>query len=112
MLLRKNLEFYVEIYDSDLKIPLDKCLNNKTDVKEFIYTHHDDASKPHYHIYLSFDSKIKKADIKKIFCGSQCFITEMPKGETVLSTFFYFTNGFRLDFVTNYNVRTDKKTRD
>ena len=108
---KKNDEYLIIIYKNDLNVDLNKILiPDKTNgVTEFIYALHDDAVTDHYHIYIKFDSKVTKEEVKKLFYNSKCFISDMAKNDTVLSLLYYFTDGFRLPFESSYTVKEERR---
>ena len=110
---KKKDEYLLVIYKNDIKVDLDKILvpDKLSGVTEFLYVLHEDAVEAHYHIYIKFDSKLTEDEVKKIFYNSRCFFSDISKDKTILSTLYYFTNGFRLPFETNYSVKLEDRRK-
>ena len=111
---KKKDEFLIVIYKNDLSVDLNKILvpDKLTGVTEFLYVLHKDAVEEHYHIYIKFDDKVTQEEVRKVFYNSKCFISDISKDNTVLSTLYYFTDGFRLPFESNYSVKIEERRRN
>ena len=110
---RKNDEFLIVIYKNDLSVDLSRILvpDKLNGVTEFLYVLHKDAVEEHYHIYIKFGNKVTEEEVKKIFYNSKCFISDIPKDNTILSTLYYFTDGFRLPFESNYSTKIEERRK-
>ena len=106
-------EYLLVIYKKDLSVDLGRILIlDKLDgVKEFFYVVHNDAVEEHYHVYIRFEELISEEELKKVFYNTKCFISELSNDETVLSTLYSFTDGFRLPFESNYSTKIEERRR-
>lgn len=107
-------EYFLVIYKSDLNVDLCKVFvpGKLNGVTEFLYVLHKDDVEEHYHIYIKFDNKVSEDDVKKFFFNSKCFISESEKNNTILSTLYYFTDGFRLPFESNYSSKLEEHRKN
>ena len=110
---KKKDEYCVVIYKNDLTVDIGKILipDKLSGVTEFLYVLHEDAVEAHYHIYIKFDKKITEEELKKVFYNSRCFLSDISTDKTILSTLYYFTDGFRLPFETNYSVKVEERRK-
>lgn len=111
---KKKDEYLLVIYKNDLSVDLNKILvpDKLNGVTEFLYVLHKDAVEEHYHIYIKFDDKVTQEEVRKVFYNSKCFISDISKDNTVLSTLYYFTDGFRLPFESNYSAKIEERRRN
>ena len=111
---KKKDEFLIVIYKSDLSVDLNKILipGKLNGVTEFLYVLHKDAVEEHYHIYIKFDGKVTEEEVKKLFYNSKCFISDISEDNTILSTLYYFTDGFRLPFESNYSAKIEERRKN
>lgn len=111
---KKKDEFLIVIYKNDLSVDLNKILvpDKLNGVTEFLYVLHKDAVEEHYHVYIKFDDKVTEEEVRKLFYNSKCFISDISKDNTVLSTLYYFTDGFRLPFESNYSVKIEERRKN
>ncbi len=110
---KKKDEFLIVIYKNDLSVELNKILvpEKLNNVTEYLYVLHKDAVEEHYHVYIKFDDKVTEEEVKKLFYNSKCFISNISNDNTVLSTLYYFTDGFRLPFESNYSAKVEERRR-
>ena len=108
-----NDEFCVVVYKNDLLSDISKILvpDRLPDIQEFVFVLHKDAVEEHYHVYLKFYYGVSETKVKDIFYNSKCFVSNLDENETVLSTLYYFTDGFRLPFESNYSIRAEERKR-
>ncbi len=111
---KKKDEYLLVIYKNDLSVDLCKILvpDKLNDVIEFLYVLHKDAVEEHYHIYIKFEKPITEEELRKLFYNSKCFISDISKDNTILSTLYYFTDGFRLSFESNYSTKIEERKRN
>lgn len=111
---KKSDEFLLVIYKKDLSVDLNRILvpDKLSDVKEYIYVPHNDATEEHYHVYIKFEKKITQEELRKVFYNSKIFISDISKDDTNLSTLYYFTDGFRLPFESNYSAKIEERRRN
>ena len=66
---KKKDEYLLVIYKKDLSVDLNRILvpDKLSDVKEYIYVPHNDATEEHYHVYIKFEKKITQEELKKFF---------------------------------------------
>lgn len=110
---KKSNEFLLVIYKKDLSVDLSKILvaDKLSDVKEFIYVPHIDATEEHYHVYIRFERKITQKELRQIFYNSKIFISNISADETILSILYYFTDGFRLPFESSYSTKIEERRK-
>ena len=111
---KKKDEYLLVIYKKDFSVDLNKILvpDKLNGVTEFLYVLHKDAVEEHYHIYIKFDDKVTQEEVKKVFYNSKCFISDVSKDNTILSTLYYFTDGFRLPFESNYSAKIEERRKN
>lgn len=111
---KKNDKFLIVIYKNDLSVDLNKILvpDKLSDVTEFLYVLHKDAVEEHYHVYIKFDNRVTQDEVRKLFYNSKCFISDISKNDTVLSTLYYFTDGFRLPFESSYSTKIEERRKN
>ena len=110
---KKKDEYLLVIYKKDLSVDLNRILvsDKLSDVKEYIYVPHNDATEEHYHVYIKFEKKITQEELKKVFYNSKIFVSDFSNSDTVLSTLYFFTDGFRLPFESNYSAKLEERRR-
>ena len=110
---KKNDEYLLVIYKKDLSVDLNRILvpDKLSDVKEYIYVPHNDATEEHYHVYIKFEKKITQEELKKVFYNSKIFVSDIANGDTILSVLYYFTDGFRLPFESNYSTKIEERRK-
>lgn len=116
MFLKKNKkkdEFHLIVYKKDLSVDLNRILvpDKLSGVKEFFYVEHTDACEPHYHIYIKFDNKTSEDELGKIFYNSKFFISDITSDKTMLSILYFYTDGFRIPFVSSYSIKIEERRR-
>ena len=106
---KKNDEFLLIIYKKDLSVDLSKILTApSSDIKEYLLVNHTDTAEEHYHIYLKFNKKITRDELRELFYKSKIFISNVSSDTTILGILYYFTDGFRLSFESNYSINYKK----
>ena len=110
---KKSDEYLLILYKKDLSVDLNRILipDKLPDVKEYIYVPHNDTTEEHYHIYIKFEKKITQEELRKVFYNSKIFVSDISKGDTILSFLYYFTDGFRLPFESNYSVKQEERRK-
>ncbi len=110
---KKKDEYLLVIYKKDLSVDLNRILvpDKLSDVKEYIYVPHNDATEEHYHVYIKFEKKITQEELKKVFYNSKIFVSDISNSDTILSVLYYFTDGFRLPFESNYSTKIEERRK-
>lgn len=110
---KKGNEFLLVIYKKDLSVDLDRILisDKLSNVKEYVYALHTDATEAHYHVYIKFEKKITQDELKKVFYNSKIFVSDISDSDTILSVLYYFTDGFRLPFESNYSTKIEERRK-
>lgn len=112
-LKKKNKEYLIVVYKKDLTIDINKILfgGSNYSVKEYFYVLHDDTAEGHYHIYIRFEKPVTKDFVEKLFYKTKCYVSSVNSYESELSLLNYFTEGFRLEFESNYSIKIDEIKR-